>query len=282
MFLPPRIGAPDRTNKTYRAATDGLLELVTPTICRAHGPKPGEPVRLRQGTSDLVRVRRVLAFLCRCLVTSSDLLFYDMSVNTEKWLPVPNWNFENHDTDAPGIKRLRDWLWTLGIVEDLFNLSLSPGSPDHPLSTLERVTNYALMPWEMLAIDAATRFETYDQTHPGIMHVMAFARLCASPDAYRHPDPLIPLVARRVAQNPDPLDVYPWVPRWAPANYGRFDRALRPGGRVPDAPPQLRRWWNLNAVTLRPGAFFPADAAQHLRLIEDYYTTSPDAVTLPN
>ena len=269
LFMPPRIGAPDSSNDTYRASTDGLLELMTTTICRAHGPKPGQPVTLRpiRGTaSQMTRTTRVLAFLHRCLASPADIDNYRATAGQQPWLPVPEWNFEGHDAAAPEIARLRSWLAEHSIAE-VFDLS----GP------------YATQPWELPAFLAAERLcraapDAIEYPsglpapgHPGAKLAYQFAVLCSTLAALGHADPLVSTVARRVAFAPDPLDVWPWVPRWAPSFYGSRDRALRAGSVVPPMPQELRGWWNLNALSLRPRAFAPHEAALHLRRIAEFY-----------
>jgi hypothetical protein len=257
LFMPPRIGAPDRTNSRYRAANDGLLELVVPTICRKHSPKRDAPLSFRPGSTNTVRVRRVLAFLVRCFSEPTRVITYSLTADMGPWMPVPEWNFKDNALASPEITRLREWLGTLGIAERVFTFS----GP------------YAQMPWEIPAVLAAERFETYKpEAHAGVDAVMDFARRCASTNARDDKNSLVRLVARRVAHSPDPLDVYPWAPRWAPATQGMTDRSVRPGGKAPTMPRELRGWWNFNALVLHPRGFDPQQADHHLRLIEQNYT----------
>jgi hypothetical protein len=264
-FMAPRIGAPI-PNAPNRNSSDGLLELYTPLLCRRHSGGR-DTVTLRAEPSFAIRRRRVLAFLYRCMATSfSVTMVYDVMHDKTPFLPVPPWNLEGHDLDHPIVCHLRDQLTEAGLRTPLY------GNPTNE-------------PWAMVAAHAANALEGFPATASesfgtnahldpiavGAALARELADLCAADGAREHASKMVRTIAARVAFEPYPLDVFPWVPRWGPAMYGPADNVNSiPGLTMPDV---LRRWWNFEGPTLRPKAFEPPDvlAARHTTLREERY-----------
>jgi hypothetical protein len=255
VFLTPRIGAPV-ANATNRNSSDGLLELYTPLLCRKHSGGR-DTVKLYAEPSFLIRRRRVLAFLYRCMTTPQDIEDYIRLMPSRTWLPVPLDNFVGHALDAPLIRNIRKALTDAGMMLDvpLFGNRLNA-----PLITSAAFVADKLDDLANLITPSAA-----------VLLVKLWADLCAKDGAVDDPNETIRTIAKRVAFAPDPRDVWPWVPRWGPAQIGPEDTVnTRPGLVVPR---ELRRWWNFNGPTLRPDVFAndPNALARHREAVAQLY-----------
>jgi len=113
-----------------------------------------------------------------------------------------------------------------------------------------------------------------------VLLVSQWAALCAKDGAVDDPNETVRTIAKRVAFEPDPRDVWPWVPRWGPAQIGPEDTVnTRPGLVVPR---ELRRWWNFNVTMLRPDAFAyerDPDALSRREQLRDQLYMMPTSTT---
>jgi hypothetical protein len=250
-FLAPRIGAQISWLQSGNSS-DGLLELGTTMPNRKHTGR--NTVTLRSAPAIEVRRNRMLAFLWRCMMTPPQADDYITRSDTQLWLPVPPSNFEGHALADPLITAIRDRLSIAGFPKALDDERLG------------------FWPWSTpAAIAARILAGTTEEAFPGTKYARDFADRCSADDAREDEHPTVRKVAVRVAFQPDPRDVWPWVPRWGPATKLPSENGQTPPCHPIDEP--LRRWWNFNGPLLRPDAFAadPAYTTRHARLLEQRF-----------
>ena len=225
-------------------------------------------MKLYAEPSFIIRRRRVLAFLYRCMATPQDVAAYIDNSDTQPWLPVPPDNFVGHDLDASLIVAIRKALDQAGMKIDV------------PLFGLA-----SHQPWIATAAFVADKLDALSrnpQASAAIGLTRHWASLCAEDGAMDNPNETIATIAKRVAFEPDPRDVFPWVPRWGPAKMGPEDTVnSRPGLIVYS---DLRRWWNFNAPQLRPAMFGHGShwAVRHREAMDRLYMMPTSTSVQPN
>lgn len=201
------------------ASVNALCELYVRRSSRRHAP--GKTSRAVPGNREQ-RIDRILAFFWRCCVTPDTIADYLSRAPYQTFLPVPEWNFEGHHADMHFVRHIRATVTPmLAAHSDLYAISTSP------FLLARDIVNVLRLDADL--VELASTF------HGQAQH----------------------LLVERVALCPDPTDVWPWVPRWAPAMRAgsdelspKLDREAKTRIR-----PELRRWWNVNARKLRPRAF---------------------------